>query len=159
MPRPVKIALIVLVVLVGLYVAASLALPGLNSARVSGNEASAIGSVRSVQSAQLTFAATECQGMYAPRLTVLGTSGYISPDLGTADTVEKAGYRISLRTPGAASTPANLPPACAGSVASFVVTAEPLVPGETGIRYFRGTEQGEVEEATASDFSDAKPVR
>ena len=159
MSHPVKIALVVGASLIGIYVAASFALTGLVSARVQGNEASAIGSVRSVQSAQAAFAASECRGLYAPRLTALAANDYLSPDLAVAYVVQKAGYRITLRASGESPNQADLAPACAGATTAFVVTAEPVVPGESGIRYFRGSEEGGVVEATNADFSDARPVR
>jgi hypothetical protein len=158
MSRPVKIALIVVAGIVGIYVAASYALTGLTSARIQGNESSAIGAVRAVQSAQAVFASSACRGLYAPRLTALAADNYVSPDLAVADVVQKAGYRITLRAAGDAPDQAALGPACAGASTSFVVTAEPVEPGESGIRYFRGTEEGGVVEATTADFSDARPV-
>lgn len=159
MPRLVKIALLVVAVVVGLYVVASFAVSSLTGARIKGNEASARASVRSVQSAQAVFAAVECSGLYAPRLTALATNGHLSPDLAAADVVETSGYRITLRASGAAPDQPDLPPACAGAVPSFVVTAEPVEPGRSGARYFRANDEGEFVEATRADFSDATPVR
>lgn len=158
MSRPAKIALIVVASLVGLYVAASYALSGLTSARVQGNEASAIGSVRTVQSAQAAFAAAECRGLYASRLTALATRDYLAPHLSVGDQVQTQGYRITLRASGDTTNRPDLPPTCAGAVSSFVVTAEPMEPGQSGIRYFRGTEEGGIVEATSADFSDARPL-
>ncbi len=157
MPRLVKIVLIFVAGVVGLYVAASLAVGGLTSARIQGNEAMAMGSVRAIQSAQAAFAAAECRGLYAQRLTALAANGYLGPDLAAADVVEKMGYRIALRA-YAAPDGSDPSPACAGAAPSFVVTAEPVEPGQSGRRYFRANEQGEFVEATSSDFSDAKPV-
>jgi hypothetical protein len=158
MSRLVKIALIVVAGLVGLYVVASFAVSSLTAARIQGNEASAMGSVRAVQSAQAVFAAAECSGLYAPRLTALATNNYLAPDLAAADEVEKSGYRITLRVSEAAFDRPDLPPTCAGAAPSFVVTAEPVAPGQSGARYFRANGEGEFVEATSSDFSDAKPV-
>lgn len=160
MSRPVKIVLVVLVGLVGVYIAASFVLSGLVSARIQGNESSAIGSVRAVMSAQAAFAAAECQGLYAPRLTALGTNDYVSPDLAVADVVERSGYRITLRGSGEAPSQPGLPPACAGATPAYVVIAEPVEPGVTGNRYFRANgEDVVIVEATTSDFSDAKPLQ
>ena len=65
---------------------AAIAVPGLLRARISGNEASAIGSLRAVSSAQSTFAASCGGGGYAEpggaRQRPLGGSAFISPDLG-----------------------------------------------------------------------------
>jgi hypothetical protein len=157
MSRLVKIALIVVAGLVGVYVVASLAVSSLTTARIKNNEAHAIGSVRAVLSAQASFAAMDCGGLYAPRLTALAS--HVGPRLAVADEVETVGHRITLRVSEAAPDRPDLPPACAGAAPSFVVTAAPVEPGQSGARYFRATEEGELVEATSSDFPDAKPVR
>ena len=60
------IELLIVVAIIGII--AAIAVPGLLRARISGNEASAIGSLRAVSSAQSTFAASCANGMYAPAL-------------------------------------------------------------------------------------------
>ena len=52
----------------------SIALPRLTQARQSAGASSAIGSMRAINSAQLTFALTCGAGFYAPNLTTLGTA-------------------------------------------------------------------------------------
>ena len=89
------IELLIVVAIIGII--AAIAVPGLLRARISGNEASAIGSLRAVSSAQSTFAASCANGMYAATLDILGTgpsggSAFISPDLGAAATATKSGY-------------------------------------------------------------------
>jgi hypothetical protein len=83
--------------------------PCLLRARISGNEASAIGSLRAVSSAQSTFAASCANGMYAQGLATLGTgpsggSAFISPDLGAAATATKSGYNVSMAGSSATGT-------------------------------------------------------
>src|SRR5713226_5311002 len=80
--------LIELLIVVGIIgIIAAIAVPGLLRARMSGNEASAIGSLRSINSGQATFSASCTQGGYAVDLADLvksptGTSqSFISPDL------------------------------------------------------------------------------
>src|SRR6266581_903497 len=82
------IELFIVVAIIGII--AAIAVPGLLRARHSGNEASAIGSVRSINSAQATFAASCGVGGYAGSLAALyaippGGVPFISPDLATAN--------------------------------------------------------------------------
>jgi hypothetical protein len=158
MNRPLKVAVVPGAALVGLSFMTSLGCRGLVDARMSGNEASAIGSLRSVQSAQAVYASSECHGLFAARLTVLGRTAHIASDLGQADVVEKAGYRITMR-PSEPAEPVNVVGGCAGGVPGFVVTAEPLEPGTTGRRYFKAGDNGGVLEATRPDYSDAKELQ
>src|SRR5207344_3456706 len=63
------IELLIVVAIIGII--AAIAVPGLLRARQSGNEASAIGSVRAVNSAEATYAASCGGGGYAQSLTDL----------------------------------------------------------------------------------------
>ncbi len=60
------IELLIVVAIIGIV--AAIAVPGLLRARMSGNEASSIGSLRSINSAQSTYAASCGSGFYAPSL-------------------------------------------------------------------------------------------
>jgi hypothetical protein len=141
--------------IVGIIVLAFLSEPFLRRTRNQGREASAIGALRAISSAQVVFN-IGCQGYYATRLTQLGQSGDgglppLSADLSFADSVERMGYRIWIDTePEADSPPCNGVPA--GQVArSFVVRAEPL-PGE-GETFFAMSSEG------AEIYSSAQSVR
>ena len=57
------IELLIVVAIIGII--AAIAVPGLMRARISGNEASAIGSLRSINSGQATYASSAAQGGYA----------------------------------------------------------------------------------------------
>ena len=88
--------LIELMSVVGLIgIISAIALPGLLRARMAGNEASAIASLRAISSAQSAFAASCASGFYAPTLALLGTpppgvnqSAYIGTDLNTDPSVK-----------------------------------------------------------------------
>src|SRR5262245_24495622 len=72
------IELLIVVAIIGII--AAIAVPGLLRARMSGNEASAIGSLRAINTAQQNFAQF-CNG-YATNLQELRVAGnFLSPDL------------------------------------------------------------------------------
>src|SRR5437868_2120720 len=79
-----------------------IALPRLLLARQTAYSASAVASMRAINSAELTYALTCGNGFYAPNLTTLGTAPpgsrepFISGGLGASDTVTKAGYVIQV---------------------------------------------------------------
>jgi prepilin-type N-terminal cleavage/methylation domain-containing protein len=131
------IELLIVVAIIGII--AAIAVPGLLRARMSGNEASAIGSLRAVNSGQTNFAANCAQGSYADSLVNLalapagGGEGFISQDL-AADPANKSGYTVTL-TAGAATTPAQVCSA-ATTAASYAVNADPQTAGSTGTRWF-----------------------
>ena len=145
------IELLIVVAIIGII--AAIAVPGLLRARISGNEASAIGSLRAVSSAQSTFAASCANGMYAQSLATLGSgpsggSAFISPDLGSGATVTKSGYTVSMTGSAASGAPA----ACNGATAlgsGFHAWADPIN-SATGTRYFFTNSTGTVWQATSS---------
>src|SRR6185295_4111800 len=93
------IELLIVVAIIGII--AAIAIPGLLRARMSGNEASAIGSLRAINSAQASYSSSAANGGYAVLLTVLAapcpgsTQGFISTDL-SQDPSLKSGYSIAL---------------------------------------------------------------
>ncbi len=139
------IELLIVVAIIGII--AAISVPGLLRARMAGNEASAIGSLRAINSAQSTYAASCGFGFYAPSLVSLGTpptvgggDGFIGTDLNT-DPSNKSSYTLLL-VPGAAA-PGSVPScngvAAGASVSTYFVSASPLAGG--GVRFF-GTNQG-----------------
>ena len=64
-------------------------------ARMAGNEASAIGSIRAISTAQHAYAG-KCNG-YAPVLTELRAAGdFLSPEMTTGVVLSKSGYTITM---------------------------------------------------------------
>ena len=139
------IELLIVVAIIGII--AAIAVPGLLRARMAGNEASSIGSLRAINSAQSTYAASCGSGFYAPSLvslatppTVGGGDGFVGTDLST-DPSMKSSYTIAL-TPG--TTVPGAPASCNGvaagaTVSTYFVGAAPTSGG--GVRFF-GTNQG-----------------
>src|ERR1700751_674177 len=101
------IELLIVVAIIGII--AAIAVPGLLRARMSGNEASAIGSLRAINSAESTFSSSCGANGYAQSLADLAkpqtgsTAGFISPDLST-NGVTKSGYVVTLAKDTGAAT-------------------------------------------------------
>ncbi len=132
-----------------------IALPRLLLARQSAYAASAIGSMRAVNSAQLTYALTCGNGFYAPNLRTLGTAPpgsnepYISGGLGDADTVTKSGYLIQLSGTTYSGAPATCNGLAAGEAAQgFKAAADAAEPNNT--RFFATNASGTIFEDSAS---------
>jgi prepilin-type N-terminal cleavage/methylation domain-containing protein len=148
------IELLIVVAIIGII--AAIAVPGLLRARMSGNEASAIGSLRAINSSQSTFASSCGSGFYAPSLvrlatppTVGGGDGFVGPDLATDPSV-KSGYTVT-QTPGAAAAgaPASCNGAAAGTVVgTFFVGADPTA--GAGARFFGTNQGGTIYQSTAA---------
>src|SRR5687768_5890494 len=94
------IELLIVVAIIGII--AAIAVPGLLRARIAGNEASAIGSLRAIASANLNWM-TNCAGGrgYSTSLVNLGSAPsaggqpFISPDLSATGTITKSGYTLT----------------------------------------------------------------
>lgn len=135
-------ALIDLIFVVGVIgVLCSIALPRLFLARQTAGAASAVGSMRVINSSQLTYALTCGAGFYAPTLTTLGTAPpgsrepFISSALGASDSVVKSGYNIQMAAtpyPGSPGSCNGLGVGLAGQ--GFIAAADPLE--ATNPRYF-----------------------
>jgi prepilin-type N-terminal cleavage/methylation domain-containing protein len=140
------IELLIVVAIIGII--AAIAVPGLLRARMSGNESSAIGSLRAVNSAQASYASSAAPGGYSVDLAVLvqacpgSSQGFISPDLGATSSI-KSGYTITMTDGAAAADVAN---DCNGvmSRSEYYSTAIPLTLGSTGNRTFASTAGGSI---------------
>lgn len=105
-----------------------------------GNEVSALSSMRSIAAAQWQFALTCGHMKYAAALPGLGqpvpSTGepFLSPDLTSAETIEKSGY--SIRVSGKPLYDAA--PACNNATVAegYAATADPIKPGVSGAFYY-----------------------
>ena len=156
------IELLIVVAIIGII--AAIAVPGLLRARMSGNEASAIGSLRAINSGEASYSSSCGNGGYATTLNDLFKapptgSGFISPDLNPSSgtTVNKSGYTVDLKQ-GAGAVPlsgtfCNSPSAAVAS--AYGASAEPQTPGGTGTRYFGTDTRGTIFQDTATAFDAA----
>jgi prepilin-type N-terminal cleavage/methylation domain-containing protein len=131
------IELLIVVAIIGII--AAIAVPGLLRARMSGNEASAIGSLRAINTAQQNYS-QQCNG-YSGTLGELKTAGnYLSPDLTSAPTVTKSGFNVTIAGAGQLTVQAT---GCTVAGTNYFATAEPLS-ASTGSRAFSTTEAGTI---------------
>ena len=150
------IELLIVVAIIGII--AAIAVPGLLRARLSGNEASAIGSVRTMASAQATYSSSCGGGGFAPTLADLalapaGSVPFIPVDLGSGT---KSGYTFAIIEDGndviAAAATCN--GASAPSSTRFVAYGNPTTAGSTGVRRFGVDETGVIRWDGDSDITD-----
>jgi type II secretory pathway pseudopilin PulG len=135
-----------------------IAMPRMLMARQAAGSASALGSLRTINSAQLTFALTCAGGFYAPRLTMLGTAppssptAFISPNLSTADSINNSGYNIQMTSAAFAGSPATCNGFPIGETGKgFKAGADPLEPSNT--RFFGLNANGQIFEDNATMFA------
>jgi type IV pilus assembly protein PilA len=120
-----------LIVVAIILIIASIAIPNLLRARMSANEASAVGAVRTVNSAQISYESSYPNVGYAATLAALGGTACAPPSSASACLIDsqlasgtKSGYTFTLA--GVTSTPA----------ATYAIIASPTAPNQTGIRFF-----------------------
>lgn len=147
------IELLIVVAIIGII--AAIAVPGLLRARQSGNEASAIGSLRAINSGETAYASSCGGGGYAQSNADLalapdGGAPFISPDLAEADENGKSGYSITVASNGSDDNQDVLDAdqTCNGSAAAsqamYFVGADPMSPGQTGTRFFGSDHRGTI---------------
>ncbi len=141
------IELLIVVAIIGII--AAIAVPGLLRARMSGNEASAIGSLRAINSAEAAYSSATGGGGYAITLVNLstpcpgGSQGFISPDL-SLDPSVKSGYTVTLAD--TTNGPADVADDCHAikSRTGYYATAVPVGIGSTGQRAFSTAAAGTI---------------
>ena len=130
-----------LIVVAIISIIAAIAVPGLLRARMTGNETSAIASLKVATSSQVAYSASCGNGGYAASFIVLGTppvagsEPFISADLGSVAAPQKSGYNFTL---GAGAGSAAGPNDCLGTatISAWLGTAIPQTFGTTGTRSF-----------------------
>jgi len=147
------IELLIVVAIIGIV--AAIAIPSLLRARVSANEAQAIGDTRAVMSAGATYAAANC-GFFASNLLCMTKDGagsicipnypatgpaFLGGDVARATQYQKGGYMRDYQTTGAAG---NIGTSCdPNSAVDYCYIAFP-VSSLTGVRSFLGGAAGAI---------------
>jgi prepilin-type N-terminal cleavage/methylation domain-containing protein len=169
------IELLIVVAIIGII--AAIAVPGLLRARMSGNEASAIGSMRTLSSAEAAYASSCGGGGYAVTIEDLampptaGGPNFIPADLEAASQsgagTPKSGYTflIAQHPDGLADVVMASADTCNGGAdteTEFFGTGDPDVPGSTGTRYFAVDHSGQLRQkadATFADMTEGVPLQ
>ena len=139
-----------LIVVAIILIISAISIPNLLRSRMAANEASAVGSLRTINTALIAYTTTYGVG-FPTALNNLGTSGPATST--SADLIDnilaggvKTGYQFSYA----------FTPAISGIVPAYAVNAGPIAPGQTGQRYFFTDQTGVIRfnfsaAATASD--------
>ena len=135
-----------LIVVAIILIIAAIAIPNLLRSRIAANEASAVGSLRTINTAEVTYASTYPTVGFVP-LATLGIAG------GTAGTATSASAQLLDNVLGC--TAGNTGAFCPKSGYNFTVTAtagtpnstytsnaNPLTFQQTGVRYFYSDASG-----------------
>ena len=121
------IELLIVVAIIGII--AAIAIPGLLRARMAGNEASAIGSVRAINSAESAFSAAGVGSPYSATLVRLaagcaGGAGFVSTDI-SLDPSVKSGYTGAIAAGAGAAAQGTGCDAAAG-ISAFTARSCPV---------------------------------
>jgi len=139
------IELLIVVAIIGII--AAIAIPNLLASRKAANESAAIGTLRTINTAQATYQSTVGAGSYAAG-TTLATEGLLDKTLGQASgvTAQKSGYDIQITW--VAATPQQFDstavPTASGGTRSFYTN-------EAGAIYQGANAAGVPDRATAGD--------
>jgi type IV pilus assembly protein PilA len=146
-----------LIVVAIILIIAAIAIPNLIRARMSANEASAVGSVRSINTAEISYNAAYPANGFTTVLSQLGPgAGACTPSTATGcfiDTVlaggTKSGYlfRSGLGAAGASNPLTN-----------YSIAANPITANQTGVRSFCSYEDAVVRYSTSSGLANPCPA-
>jgi prepilin-type N-terminal cleavage/methylation domain-containing protein len=143
-----------LIVVAIILIIAAIAIPNLLRSRMAANEASAVGSLRTINTACVTYSSTYGVGFPA-QLTNLGTTtgggGATSTSADLIDNVLAGGVKSGYAFVYTSSSPVS------NVVPAYAVQANPLTWNQTGTRYFFTDQSGVIRFniSSAATVSDA----
>ena len=138
-----------LIVVAIILIIAAIAIPNLLRSRIAANEASAVGSIRTINTSEVTYASTYPDVGFA-LLPALGGTGGSATGAGLLDSVlsggAKSGYAFTVTTAGATGT---------GPATTYTVNGDPQN-SQTGQRHFFSDQSGVIrynvsQQASGSD--------
>jgi prepilin-type N-terminal cleavage/methylation domain-containing protein len=138
-----------LIVVAIILIIAAIAIPNLLRSRIAANEASAVGSLRTINTAQVTFASTYPSVGFASTLGTLGGAAGATATSTNAElldnvlgcsttTCSKSGYNFTISSGSTFPNP------------TYASTAAPIVTGQTGQRYFYSDASGVIRYNTST---------
>ena len=130
-----------LIVVAIILIIAAIAIPNLLRSRMAANEASAVGSIRTINTAAISFSSSYGDG-FPSTLGQIGTTSTNAVSCSNAEYIDsvltagtKSGYTFKMVAGQSAVT--TVPTGCtAGYSDGYVVTATPVTVGTTGQRAF-----------------------
>jgi len=142
-----------LIVVAIILIIAAIAIPNLLRSRIAANQASAVGSLRTINTAEITYASTYNSGYSAALINLQ------PPGTGTNPSATAAGLIDSVLASGSKSgyTFAYVQgPLTGGRADTYTLNAAPTTPGTTGTNFYFTDESGVIRQnsttaATASD--------
>ena len=145
-----------LIVVAIILIIAAIAIPNLLRSRIAANESSAVSSLRTINTAEISYQTAYPTNGYAAALTNLGGVAPCTPSSTTACLVDsvlaggtKSGYTF-VYTAAAAQ---------GGSINSYTLTARPVTAGTTGQRTFFTDQSGVIRaDATGTATSTSTPI-
>jgi type IV pilus assembly protein PilA len=148
-----------LIVVAIILIIAAIAIPNLLRSRMAANEASAVGSIRTMNTAAISFSSTYGDG-FPPDITSIGTTGAAAVGCKNAQLIDsvltagtKSGYTFQVLpgTVAVTTTPANC---TTGFSDGYGVIATPVTVGTTGQRSFCSDASGVIRyDATGAVFT------
>jgi len=150
-----------LIVVAIILIIAAIAIPNLLRSRIAADEASAVGSLRTLNTAEITYNTTYPNLGFACSLSVMGPpASSTSASSSAAGLIDanlaggvKSGYSFTLPLAGSCA-PAN------GVTTTYDIGAKPVSAGVTGSRYFCTDVSGVIQynAATTGAFTDSSGV-
>lgn len=144
-----------LIVVAIILIIAAIAIPNLLRARMAANEASAVGSLRTINTASVTYSSTYGAGFPASLTVLGGTPGAAADCTAGAQLIDnvlaggsKSGYSFTYSQSGTAQTVNS----CTG-YPSYSITGVPIVTGQTGQRSFYTDQSGVIRFDTTGSAS------